>query len=201
MDFFKKVFRKVGGIFWSVFLFVRNHFFFRQLGRFKKEEKEEITFKGLTKNNKKDFFLLYKELNNGSEIRGFRRLLINLFSEKCILAAYYGRELIGFDYFYFNQKDFQDSTIHEGFVGVKKSYRKKGIANNFRSISTKHFASYHLGVSTRISTNNIPSINSAFKNGFKIKETYIEDNGEERNYLVFQRGVKPNGTRSYAKDF
>ncbi len=133
--------------------------------------------------------LLIRQLNNGV---GFddRRLLYQLVGSKLIIVAKsHDRKqpkLVGVDLYYFNQRDFNDRTVHEGFVGVDPNYQGRGIASEMRIHAISHFNQAGFkGISTRISLSNKPSLASALKLGFQPVETYKDQiTGEDRHYLI-----------------
>lgn len=95
-------------------------------------------------------------------------------------------KVMGIDMFYFNPRDFNENTVHEGFIGVLSEYQGQGIATIMRKQAIKHFKENRLaGISTRISKNNLGSLYSAEKLGFKpVDEYYDEAMDEQRYYLV-----------------
>jgi len=94
--------------------------------------------------------------------------------------------MLGFNMFYFNFRDLQEGTIHEGFIGVKAEARGLGIATAMRQDIFSNFAKTTLkGVSSRISVNNHSSMAVAKKVGLEPVERYFDEIiGEERYYLV-----------------
>lgn len=111
-------------------------------------------------------------------IIGYRRLLIC--AEDTQTSS-----LVGLDLFYFNSRDLQESTVHEGFVGVVPSYRGKGLATKMRIIAKQHFHRNGLkGISTRISQDNKASLISALNLGFEIVETQHSVEDGENHYMV-----------------
>ncbi|MHC8345302.1 GNAT family N-acetyltransferase [Pseudomonas sp. RT6P73] len=109
---------------------------------------------------------------------GYRRLLI-------VAEESRTKSLVGLDLFYFNSRDLQESTVHEGFVGVVPDYRGKGLATEMRITAKKHFQRNGLdGISTRISQHNQPSLISALKLGFEIVETRHSATDGDNYYMV-----------------
>jgi len=96
------------------------------------------------------------------------------------------RELVGLHIFYFNKRDKIDGTIHEGFIGVHESMRNKQLSSQMRAEAIRHFKTSCLsGISTRISLDNYPSIRSAERSGFEIRQQYLDlHTNTERAYLV-----------------
>lgn len=137
---------------------------------------------------------LYFELNPAGSLSlprclwgaiSYRRLLI-------VAEESQSKALVGMDLFYFNARDLQESTVHEGFVGVVPMHRGKGLASNMRVIAKQHFQRNGLtGISTRISQDNQASLTSALKLGFKVVETHHSAAGAENYYMVCKlEGVK-----------
>lgn len=48
-------------------------------------------------------------------------------------------QIIGMDMFYFNPRDLNENTVHEGFIGVLPEYQGQGIATIMRQQAIKHF--------------------------------------------------------------
>ncbi len=93
---------------------------------------------------------------------------------------------MGMDMFYLNPRDFQEDTIHEGFIGVLPDHEGQGIASQMRKQAIEHFKQNGFkGISTRISKTNFASLNSARKLGFKVVEKYFDAGMNEcRYYLI-----------------
>lgn len=170
----------------SVGVFLRSYFALSRMEPFA-EVVDGYKYVGLPYSDIGEFLELYYIFNDGVKISYLQKILINIYSEKCILAVYDNQFLVGFDYFYFNSRDFADETIHEGFIGVTPAHQRNGIASNLRKISMEHYNVNRLGISTRISTSNEGSFKSAKKHGFVVVDTYLENGAEERNYCVFKK--------------
>ncbi|WP_137807895.1 GNAT family N-acetyltransferase [Pseudomonas sp. G(2018)] len=113
---------------------------------------------------------------------GYQRLLI--VAEDIRTAS-----LVGLDLFYFNPRDLQESTVHEGFVGVVSAYRGQGLATEMRIAAKRHFQRNGLtGISTRIAQDNKASLTSALKLGFEIVETQHSAADGESHYMVCKLG-------------
>lgn len=109
---------------------------------------------------------------------GYRRLLI-------VAEERQSRSLVGLDLFYFNPRDLQESTVHEGFVGVVPGHQGKGLATKMRIAAKKHFQRNGMkGISTRISQSNKPSLMSALKLDFEIVETHHSVSEGDNYYMV-----------------
>lgn len=96
-------------------------------------------------------------------------------------------ESIGYSLFYFNQRDIDEETVHEGYVGMIVEYHGRGVGTKFRKIILQHFAyvTKLYGTSSRVSLSNKASLISNLKNGYVIKEQYFDKYmNEERVYMV-----------------
>ena len=93
--------------------------------------------------------------------------------------------------YYLNSRDVREKTIHEGFIGVIPSMTGKGIASAMRSIAKDHFkADGYKGISTRISLNNVSSLQSAIKTGFTPIEEYAEPSTGDRRYYMIAKLIE-----------
>lgn len=128
---------------------------------------------------------LYKELN-GIDLSIYHRELYKREGDKLLFISIDKNKIVGMDMFYFNSRDFKENTIHEGFIGVLPESEGQGIATEMRQEAIKHFQKNGLsGISTRISKNNLGSLRSAKKLGFKpVEEYYDEQMKEKRYYLI-----------------
>lgn len=100
----------------------------------------------------------------------FRLLLCLMTCPKLVVVAcsVEQKKLIGVDFFYFNERDLEELTVHEGFIGVARCFEGRGIATSMRFLAKLHFASAGIsGISSRISKDNLASMASARKAGFK----------------------------------
>lgn len=157
-----------------------------------KEKKiDAINYRGYKKKDAAQVAKIYAQLNDGTRFYGLRSLLYGLIGSRCLLVATHaneaGREVvIGMNMYYLNARDVREKTIHEGFIGVIPGMTGKGIASTMRNMAKEHFkAARFKGISTRISLNNAPSLQSAKKMGFTPVEEYTEPStGERRYYMV-----------------
>lgn len=143
-------------------------------------------FRGFVRSDMPSIQNLYTS-TTGLPLPLFNRLLLTLCGPRlCIVALAPDGSLVGFDQFFFNDRDLKENTVHEGYVAVAKTHERRGLASAMRRLSAKHFASAGLyGISTRISADNIASMASAVKTGFRSIENYIDpDTREARSYLV-----------------
>lgn len=150
-------------------------------------EKENIIVRHYSAADEKTVGKLYEQLNIIYLSKAHKNLY-KTFGSKLLFVATDSNndQIIGIDMFYFNPRDFNENTVHEGFIGVLPEYQGQGIATIMRQQAIKHFKKNGLaGISTRISKNNLGSLHSAEKLGFKpVEEYYDEAMGEERYYLV-----------------
>lgn len=130
---------------------------------------------------------LYNNLN-GSSFSPINKCLLMIISKKNLIIAIdeSTNKIIAMNFYYINQRDFFENTIHEGFIGVLPEYEGQGIATNMREHAKSHFKiSNFSGISSRVSKNNLASFQSAKKAGFKpIEEYYDEVLDQERFYLI-----------------
>lgn len=152
-------------------------------------EDEGIYLRGARYEDFNNISILYKQLNK-IEFSNNNKKLLKKCEKKFIIIAEIKEnnnlKIVGMDMFYINQRDFKENTVHEGFIGVLSDYEGKGIATKMRQIALKHFKENNFdGISTRISKNNLRSLNSAKKLGFNpIDEYFDKEMNEERYYLV-----------------
>lgn len=120
----------------------------------------------------------------------YQRMQFKLHSKKTVIVAEKYAEgvkkIVGMDMYYLNSRDFSEGTIHEGFIGVIPESEGQGIATQMRKQAIEHFRNVGFkGISTRISKNNLGSINSAKKLGFEPIEEYFDSvMNEDRYYLI-----------------
>ncbi|WP_445006037.1 GNAT family N-acetyltransferase [Halomonas mongoliensis] len=136
-------------------------------------------------------FKLYADLHDGNGLSKFKKLLYRLCSGKVIIAAYSKfdagsiKKIYAVDMYYVNKRDAEENTVHEGFIGVLPEAEGKGLATQMRSFASTVFHDAGLsGISTRISEDNIASMKSAKKQGFKVVERYFDETqGKFRCYM------------------
>ncbi|HCZ9577165.1 TPA: N-acetyltransferase [Vibrio cholerae] len=161
-----------------------------QLVPVKKFETENYILRGADTKDFERLKVIYSQFNNYD----LSKLNMGLFkrqSEKLILVSEVingsKSNIVGMELFYFNPRDFKAGTIHEGFIGVLPEFEGRGIATAMRKHAIAHFRLSGLnGISTRISKNNISSLRSAERLGFKPVEEYFDPvMQEDRYYLVY----------------
>lgn len=174
--------------------------FYRLIVRFKKTNiinKEEVdeflSYRGADVNDLSQIKQIYMELS-GNELSSSNIKLLKYCAKKLVIIAEKkvngSEKIIGMDLYYMNPRDFQESTVHEGFIGVLPGYEGQGIATQMRKHAMAHFKQARFkGISTRISKNNIGSLRSAEKLGFKPVEEYYDSlKNEDRYYMVCKLG-------------
>jgi len=156
-------------------------------------ESKGLKFRGAGVNDLPEIKQLYKDLS-GNELSGRNIKLLKYCAEKLVIIAEKeineSKKFIGMDLYYMNPRDFQDFTVHEGFIGVLPEYEGQGIATQMRKHAIAHFKKAGFkGISTRISKSNIGSLRSAEKLGFKPVEEYFDSlKNEHRYYMLCKLG-------------
>lgn len=156
-----------------------------------KSEKNGIVIRGCSRSDIKQTENIYKKLNsNGKGFSRIQELLIRVFGEKFLFIAKSDNQVVGLDFYYINHRDREEQTIHEGFIGVLPEFEGQGIATRMRTNAKDHFKkSGFLGISSRISKNNLASLRSAEKMQFvPVEEYFDERKNEDRYYLVCNLG-------------
>ena len=152
-----------------------------------------FTTRGLRRSELACFLEIYSELNAGAKLGLVRKIIYWLLGERlCVIVigsnsgTDANHEMLGFNMFYFNSRDFEEDTIHSGFIGTKTEARGLGVATAMQQHIFSNFAKTNLkGVSSRISVNNHSSMAVAKKVGLEPVEQYFDESmGEERFYLV-----------------
>jgi RimJ/RimL family protein N-acetyltransferase len=131
---------------------------------------------------------IYVDLN-GTRFRRPQRLSLLFNIRKRLLVVKTNEngseKIVGMNFYYLNNKDLKEKTIHEGFIGVLPNHRGQGLATEMRKIAILHFSrSRFKGISTRISKKNLGSLRSAEKLGFVPAEEYFDFNMDETRYYM-----------------
>lgn len=164
-----------------------NIFLSRRLGPYNPQKYDEFLLRGMSPS---DFFVvndIYRALSGAGSLARVRKILYRLIGHRLVVIAENpSGEVVGINCYYFNQKDWRESTIHEGFIGVMPSGAGRGLASEMRLFSIRHFSESKLhGISSRVSASNIASLRSAYRVGFEVVEEYHDDASNElRYYLV-----------------
>jgi ribosomal protein S18 acetylase RimI-like enzyme len=177
-------------IFNELIFFKINYFKFFNIDAAAEKKNDEIVFRGVKSGEIGEVLSIYTLLNNNKKINFIRSLLYQLLGNKIILIAVKRdatmERIVGISLYYLNKRDIEGNTVHQGFIGMIPEFSNKGIGTDLGEYALKHFSKHgFLGISTRISVSNIPSIKSAEKVGFKILEKYYDHNlNEDRYYMV-----------------
>lgn len=163
---------------------------FKKINKISSVESDGYIVRGAKSKDLKEIAPVYEQLN-GMKLSRSNMYLLSSCEENLIFIALLneaGQEpkVIGMNMYYINPRDFKEGTIHEGFVGVLPEYEGKGIATSMRKQAIEYFGKAGFkGISSRVSTNNLGSLRSAEKLGFKPVETYFDEIlQEERHYLI-----------------
>lgn len=170
------------------FIFIiRNLLCSVKMPEFQKFEFDELVIESCRSEYLEEVFHLYKDLHNGKDLSRRNKLLLRLAGNKFCYVVRSGSEIVGIGLYYFNKKDVRENTIHEGYTGLKKEYRGKGVGTIARKNALYHFSQVKsiMGVSSRISLDNEASYRGNVKLGFEVVEKYF-DTGlkKERAYLI-----------------
>ena len=180
-------FSKIRSFFSEFIFFIRNVLAVKKIKVIGCTEHNGYFLSSLNSDHFVDALTLYSDLNKTPRPNLFRRLAYKVNQKKMMFSVVdSNNNLVGLEIFYFNRRDAKENTVHEGFVGIVESCRGLGISTKLRRHSLSHFESSGLsGISSRISLNNVPSLRSAEKLGFKPVERYFDQAmSEERYYLV-----------------
>jgi hypothetical protein len=144
-----------------------------------------VVYQGLSRKYFNLALNLYELLTN-KKMGLPQKILYYFLGNNLVIIAVNEEKLLGAEFYYFNQRDFQEQTIHQGFTGVIPSAQGNGIATNIRILAISHFSANNLkGISSRVSLNNLASLKSNQNLGFKPVEKYWDDQlCVERYYLV-----------------
>lgn len=138
---------------------------------------------------------LYEKFNSSRRLGRSRRLLYHIFGSRLVVACKdQDGKLLGAAFYYFNERDVKDGTVHQSFSVVDSSARGKGVATEIRRSAILHFSNNGFkGLSSRVSIENKASLSSNYKLGFVSREIYTDPvTGLARHYLVceFDRQVR-----------
>lgn len=130
---------------------------------------------------------LYEKFSSSKRLSRSRRLLYRLFGSKLVVVCQdQDGRLLGAAFYYFNERDIRDGTVHVSFSVVDFFARGRGVATEIRRSGILHFLENGLkGISSRVSVENKASLASNFKLGFESIETYTDPvTGQVRHYLI-----------------
>lgn len=116
------------------------------------------------------FLRLYESLR-GVALPLWRRHLFSLVGDRLLLLVAKETRLIGFCLFTFRQHEVRDRIIHLAYIGLDKSYRGEGLGSEIWRLTASHFAKAgSRAITTCIKANNIASLRSAQKAGYRFTE-------------------------------
>lgn len=170
--------------------FVGNLIALRKLVEIKSVESDGLMFRGYLESDAGSVSKIYQQLNGGAVFSWMQRKLFSRIGKRCFFVVEKKcldgtSRIFGVNMYYLNNRDVQENTIHEGFIGVVPEASGRGIATKMRQIAICHFKSAGFsGVSTRISLENKASLVSAKKNGFRIVEEYEDPSSREQRYYM-----------------
>lgn len=171
-----------------IFIFIINFIKFLFMSSITQFDRDGLVFRGCRRSEIKEAEAAYKKLA-GRGFSSIHKVLLYFFSQRFLFITLsensHKREIIGLDFYYINYRDFKDKTIHEGYIGVLPSFEGKGIASQMRRMAKEHFKrSGFKGISSRISIDNVASLRSAEKVGFKPVEEYFDNDKKEKRYYL-----------------
>lgn len=175
----------------GLLFFARNINAARHILEIKREAIGDFIFRGYSSSDEESIAKIYQYLNDGATFSRIQRKLYTCIGRRCLLVveqrnAVGTSEIVGMNMYYLTKRDFQENTIHEGFIGVLPEASGRGIATKMRKMAVEHFKeSGFSGISTRISLDNTASVISARKIGFQPVEEYQDPStGEQRYYML-----------------
>ena len=156
---------------------------------------DKYIIRGCKRNELRKVDQFLKEMKSSILLSPYKKIIYFLFCEKTIVIAVNKSkdseiQVLGVNLYYINYKDFKNSTVHGGYIGVLTENQGVGIATNLRFVAKKHFfKTGFYGISSRISKNNIASLKTAQKMGYKIESKYYDSSTqEERYYMICKLG-------------
>lgn len=176
----------------SIKFYIRNTVASAGLTPIKPVKLGDLTFRGYEKADYSEVSAILYELNDGASFSGLRKQFYGWRGDRCLVVALRqdhdgSTAVIGINMYYFNRRDVVERTIHEAFIGVRLEESGKGVATLMRRLALGHFSRTGLaGVSTRISEDNLASLNSAIRLRFVVVERY-EDCASAKNRLYLTR--------------
>jgi RimJ/RimL family protein N-acetyltransferase len=179
---------KIYSLFTSILFILQNILYCWKIKPIPRRTLGEFVYYGLKPQDISDMLRLYSCLNNGKKLDWQKIMLYRIYGSKIVITVKLKdvNELIAVEMYYFNNRDTKEGTIHQGFRGVKKDWQGKGIGTKVTMYAIEHFKNNSIkGLSSRVSLNNLPSLISNQKVGFKpIEKYYDPDRKEDRYYLI-----------------
>lgn len=160
----------------------------RHLSKIESITSGSYTVRGLSKRDLESVENIYRSLHDGKALSHQKRKLVRFLGDRIGFGLF--REetsnLVGIGVYYFNGRDVDERTVHEGFTGLLPSCQGAGLGSWLRSVAIAHFEKNGLaGVSSRITAGNMKSLKSNERLGFELIERYYDAAlGEDRLYLV-----------------
>jgi L-amino acid N-acyltransferase YncA len=114
------------------------------------------------------FAAIHAALQSGKPLSASRRWLYGRVGSKLVwVVETSDRRLVGFNMYYFREREWARGIVHGAFIGVAPDHRRRGLADAMRAAAAMHFARAGVaGISTRIHADNLPSLRSAERQGF-----------------------------------
>jgi RimJ/RimL family protein N-acetyltransferase len=147
----------------------------------------QIIVCGASRKELKEALCIYSFYNNQNKI-GISRYIVYLFiSRKMVFIArdISVNRIIGTELYYFNQRDLREKTVHQGFRRILPAWQGRGIGTSLTGYAVNHFKNSKInGISSRVSLNNMASLRSNMKLGFRPVEEYFDENMHENRYYL-----------------
>jgi hypothetical protein len=187
-DFIKKIYRFLKRNCSDVLFMMRNiyeSFFLKRIQETGIDK--EIVIRGASIKELKEALCIYSVYNNNDKI-GISRYMVYLFvSRKMVFIArdISVNRIIGTELYYFNQRDLREKTVHQGFRGILPAWQGRGMGTSLTACAVNHFKNSKIdGISSRVSLNNLASLRSNMKLGFRPVEAYFDENMHENRYYL-----------------
>ena len=153
-----------------------------------------VVITGLDSECYRNAVLLFEAFNSSGHMGWSKRILYRIYGNRLVLVARDAEGVIlGAAFYYFNQRDIEDRTVHAAFSVVEPAVRGKGLVTEIRRHGIRHFKMNGFsGVSSRVSEENRASLAANIKLGFVSRDVYKDPvTGAVRHYLVceFDRQV------------
>jgi GNAT superfamily N-acetyltransferase len=191
MKIIRKILRKTSSILRSINFIAVNLNVSKKFLSIPKYTKDNIVYQGAGKlKDIRDANNLYFSMNGGKSFGWKKNIIYRIAGNKLLFIARNNsnKEVVAIGLYYFNKRDICESSVHEGFTGVKEVFQRQGIGTAMRKHAIDHFFnSGLLAISSRVSLSNTYSLSSNQKLGFKPVEKYFDPiMNEERYYLLYE---------------
>jgi GNAT superfamily N-acetyltransferase len=147
---------------------------------------EQIIIHGASIKELKEALHIYSFYNK-SKIGISHYIVYHLISQKMVFIVkdMSVNKIVGTELYYFNSRDMRENTIHQGFRGILPAWQRRGIGTLLTSHAIKHFKNNKIdGISSRVSLNNLASLRSNIRLGFRPVEEYFDTNMQESRYYL-----------------